>query len=63
MDCVRDVSGWIQSVYRPPSYSHIQNEALVDLVLDFCEGREVIVLGDFNIPSLVWLAERVLFVV
>jgi hypothetical protein len=22
--------------------------------MDFCEGREVIVLGDFNLPSLVW---------
>jgi hypothetical protein len=53
---------WILSVYHPPSYNHIQNEALVDLVLDICEGREVIVLGDFILPSPVWSAGMGLFV-
>jgi hypothetical protein len=52
---------WILSVHRPPSYNHTQNEALVDLVLDLCEVREVTVFGDFNLSSLVWSAGMGLF--
>jgi hypothetical protein len=34
------------------------NRGLVDLMMNFCVGREVVVLGDFNLPSLVWPLEN-----
>ena len=43
---------WVLSVYRPPSYSDQQNALLSRFVCEFSEGREVIVLGDFNLPSI-----------
>jgi hypothetical protein len=48
---------WILSVYRPPSYGGDDNGSLIDSILSFCEGREVIVVGDFNLPSLSWPAD------
>ena len=37
-------------VYRPPSYSLHDNNILIDFLSDFCINREVIVMGDFNLP-------------
>ena len=42
-------------VYRAPSNSASDNECLNSFVLDFCSGKEVIVLGDFNLPAIDWL--------
>ena len=44
---------WILAVYHPPSYRQAENTALIEAILDFCESREVVILGDFNLPSLV----------
>ena len=41
-------------VYRPPSYSAAENEELLTLLLNSCTGKEAILLGDFNLPSLNW---------
>ena len=43
---------WILSVYRPPSYAEQDNAELISLFMHFSVGREVVVLGDFNLPSL-----------
>ena len=40
--------------YRPPSYTESENASLMDFLLEFCVGREVVVVGDFNLPSLGW---------
>jgi hypothetical protein len=50
---------WILSVYRPPSYGDQENLDLVSLINDFCVGREVVVLGDFNLPSVRWPEDAV----
>ena len=39
-------------VYRPPPYSLHDNNILIDFLSDFCINREVIVMGDFNLPSI-----------
>lgn len=41
-------------VYRSPSYLAEENAELVEFLLEFCVGREVVVLGDFNLPTLDW---------
>ena len=41
-------------VYRPPSNTPDMNSALLQQIYSACEGREVIVLGDFNLPALDW---------
>lgn len=48
---------YIVSVYRPPSYSILENRCLIDFLLNFCPGKEVILTGDFNLPSIDWSAE------
>ena len=45
---------YIVSIYRPPSYDEVQNLQLREFLLEFCLDKEVIVLGDFNLPSLKW---------
>jgi hypothetical protein len=45
---------WVLAVYRPPSYGERENAELMGLILDFSVGREVVVLGDFNLPSIEW---------
>ena len=41
-------------VYRPPSYTESENNRLCDLLIKQCVGSEVLILGDFNLPSLKW---------
>ena len=37
-------------VYRPPSYRQENNMTLMSVLLELCLGREVVVMGDFNLP-------------
>ena len=48
---------YIVTVYRPPSYTAEENRRLADYLKDFCSSKEVIVQGDFNLPSLQWCAD------
>ena len=50
---------FIFCVYRPPgsSYSNSENTLLVDTLREFCGDKEVIILGDFNLPTLRWDAD------
>jgi len=50
----------VLSIYRPPSYSQGENQALLEFLQQFMMGKEVIVLGDFNLPSLRWSDNSVL---
>ena len=47
---------WVLTLYCPFSNSDEENATLIEIMLEFCQGREVVVLGDFNLPSLVWSA-------
>ena len=49
-----DLKMLILAVYRPPSYSDAENSMLIDYLLTVCSDYEVLVLGDFNLPSLQW---------
>ena len=49
-----DFNVYVAVVYRPPSYGLDENAAICDFLCDFCESREVVVLGDFNLPSVPW---------
>lgn len=46
---------YVVVIYRPPSNSHLDNNDLINyLLLQFSLGREVIIVGDFNLPSISW---------
>lgn len=45
---------YILVIYRPPSSSHLCNKELADFITNFCDGKEVIVVGDFNLPNIDW---------
>ena len=45
---------YIFVVYRPPSYSIADNDALSAFLLHSCIDKEAVVMGDFNLPSLDW---------
>ena len=40
--------------YRPPSYNDIENNKLCDALWAVSAESEVLILGDFNLPSLKW---------
>ena len=40
--------------YRPPSNSFVQNQQLASFLSHFCLDKEVVVLGDFNLPNVRW---------
>ena len=40
--------------YRPPSYSPAENDSLMVFLSSFCLLNRVLIVGDFNLPSLTW---------
>jgi hypothetical protein len=45
---------YVVACYRPPSYTCVSNSNLLSFLSEFCFGKEVVILGDFNLPSLRW---------
>ena len=45
---------FILVVYRPPSYTVSENEELVHVLHEQVLGKEVIIVGDFNLPNIQW---------
>ena len=54
-----NVEIYVISIYRPPSYSFEENNSLILFLRYFSLGKELIVLGDFNLPTLSWPLESV----
>ena len=44
---------YILLVYRPPPSSLVETQSLYDFLLT-CEDKEVLLLGNFNLPNLAW---------
>ena len=55
-----DLDVYDLAVYRPPLNSPLQDVSLISFISDFCVGREVVILGDFSLPSLEWREEIVI---
>ena len=45
-------------VYRPPSNTLQQNSDLNDFLNNFCIDKEVLIVGDFNLPNILWTEGR-----
>ena len=45
---------YIAIVYRPPNDLHSRDKRLIEFIDNFAYGRNVILLGDFNLPTLDW---------
>ena len=45
-------------VYRPPSNIESDNSQLLQFLADFCLDKNVLVFGDFNLPTLRWLSDQ-----
>ena len=43
---------YLITVYSPPSYSDFENNQLLNFICDFCQDKEVVIQGDFNLQSL-----------
>ena len=48
-------------VYRPPSNSYEADRRLLQFLLDFCVGKEMVIFGDFNLSDIDWRNEGCLF--
>lgn len=51
-----DFNVTVLAVYRPPSYTLLQNIALISY-LELFHDSELILVGDFNLPSITWSAD------
>ena len=49
-----DLNLSVVAVYRPPSNSVQENTDFIQYLSDICSENEVLVMGDFNLPSLLW---------
>ena len=47
---------YVVIVYRPLSYTDQENHHLQSFLCQFCLEKEVVILGDFNLPSVDWCA-------
>ena len=45
-------------VYRPPSYTAAENETLALTLQELISGKEMIILGDFNLPNIEWTSQE-----
>ena len=55
---LRHLNIYVYVVYRPPSNTPEQNQALIDFLVNSCTGKEVLILGDFNLPSISWRSQQ-----
>ena len=46
-----DFNLYVVMIYRSPSYTHTDNVQLVQFLFNFCPSKEVLILGDFNLPD------------
>ena len=49
-----DFDLYVAVVYRPPSNGNADNVVLQSFLFDFCHSKEVLVVGDFNLPYIQW---------
>ena len=49
---------YVVTVYRPPSYDAGDNRLLIHFLQEFCSDKEVLLQGDFNLPTLRWQTEE-----
>ena len=52
--CMLPFKVFVSVIYRPPSNSDTENELLCSFLRNFCTNKEVILMGDFNLPRLDW---------
>ena len=50
---------YVLNIYRPPSYSSLENALFFSFIDDFCNDKCVIMLGDFNLPGINWFSTSV----
>ena len=48
---------YVVVVYRPPSNTSLMNDQVASYISNFCLDKEVVVLGDFNLPNINWAPE------
>lgn len=44
----------VLSIYHPPFYSEHKNLTLLSFLYDFCTGKELLIQGSLNLPSIKW---------
>ena len=49
-----DFDFYVLNLYRPPSNMEPDNYATLQFLYHFCSGKEILMLGDFNLPSVEW---------
>ena len=45
---------YVGIVYRPPSYTPRENQELLVALQTWIEGKELDLIGDFNLPGIAW---------
>lgn len=49
-----DFGVWVVASYRPPSHTVLEDACLINFFYNFCPEKEIVLIGDFNLPTLDW---------
>ena len=52
-----DFDVYLLVAYRPPRCSDVENARLLNFILDFGFSKELIIVGDFNLPTIDWRSD------
>ena len=49
-----DFDFYLWNLYRPPPNMESDKDVLLQFLYHFCSDKEILMLGDFNLPSIQW---------
>ena len=54
-----DLNVYIVGIFKPHTNNNVDNAVLFTFISDFCQNKEIVLVGDISSPSLKWNMENI----